>query len=404
MGLYFFKNVGQQLKRNIIGIIEISYNYKEYSFSVSDLLSKYVQLLLEEQTPDYGQVLTVSMMNLCLLNSKLISDVDDAQFLDSFKRIISKEFETNQSKYISAICETANQFGLLLQNVNINHFTLNVNQMLRLYQSDDKNAFASEVKGLALRFSEMLLRIKAQDGQLIFNFAKPLDVDQLEILFDSINQIVIKRKHFNRAHPIPQYRPSNEQIYLNKALNESRAQKPALSLASPSCVETAEQQQSLELAESVPDVSIEKLSEAFEALNVSSSEQALNTASPMTPRFSHILFQGAEVREVNGAKGLFIAYKREDPFVMSKKADAVVEQRFKALAEEPFKVGSKNCNGFKWIAMPNKEPQLIGKITKLPYRLFPVFKDTNGEGETVFLYGEIRHCKNGKKLNRYSYS
>ncbi|MBN9288563.1 MAG: hypothetical protein BGO43_03375 [Gammaproteobacteria bacterium 39-13] len=111
-------------------------------------------------------------------------------------------------------------------------------------------------------------------------------------------------------------------------------------------------------------------------------------------------FQSAKMLELQGAKGIFVAYNPELSFAKPKKLDAMIEQRYTKMFEHPILVGPSNCNGFKWVPH-HMGASLVGKLTCEKYRLFPVIKEINDAGETAFFYGQIQKTKNGKKANRY---
>lgn len=111
-------------------------------------------------------------------------------------------------------------------------------------------------------------------------------------------------------------------------------------------------------------------------------------------------FQSAKMSELQGAKGIFVAYNPAHSFAKPKKLDAMIEQRYTKMFEHPILVGPTNCNGFKWVPH-DMGASLVGKLTCEKYRLFPVIKEINDAGETAFFYGQIQKTKNGKKANRY---
>lgn len=128
---------------------------------------------------------------------------------------------------------------------------------------------------------------------------------------------------------------------------------------------------------------------------------SLLNARPQLGTFCSPEFKTAKICMLNGAPGLFVAYHPSVSFMQPKKLDKKVEQRFTKMFDVPCLANTKNNNGFKWISNDNG-PCLVGKLTRLSFRLFPIFKEINEAGETAFLYGEIRNTKNGKKANRYS--
>ncbi|MCS5711554.1 hypothetical protein [Candidatus Berkiella aquae] len=108
----------------------------------------------------------------------------------------------------------------------------------------------------------------------------------------------------------------------------------------------------------------------------------------------------AVCRLLNGARNIFICFNPTYHFIKPKKLDSTVEERFIKLLNDPQLAVSINDNGFKWIANEN-DPILVGKITTLPFRLFPSHKLINASGEMAFFYNEIRHTKSGKKSECY---
>ncbi|MBN9288564.1 MAG: hypothetical protein BGO43_03370 [Gammaproteobacteria bacterium 39-13] len=125
----------------------------------------------------------------------------------------------------------------------------------------------------------------------------------------------------------------------------------------------------------------------------------LETNSPTAP-FKKQEFEHATICELQGAKGIFVAYNPQSTFVQPKKLDKKIETRYRNMFRYPHLASSTNCNGFKWISN-NMGACLIGKLTRESYRLFPLEIEINDVGETAFFYGEIRNSKKGKKANRY---
>lgn len=127
--------------------------------------------------------------------------------------------------------------------------------------------------------------------------------------------------------------------------------------------------------------------------------QAILETKPSAP-FKRKEFQTATICELQGAKGIFVAYNPQRSFIQPKKLDKKIETRYRNMFTYPHLASPTNCNGFKWISN-NMGACLIGKLTRESYRLFPLGMEINDVGETAFFYGEIRNAKKGKKANRY---
>ncbi|HRE32275.1 MAG TPA: hypothetical protein PLD88_09910, partial [Candidatus Berkiella sp.] len=132
------------------------------------------------------------------------------------------------------------------------------------------------------------------------------------------------------------------------------------------------------------------------------SSAKLLVAVPVLPRspFALPVFTNALFRFLNGARNIFICFSPTYDFIKPKKLDSTIEERFIKLLDAPQKALSVNDNGFKWIASEGN-PVLVGKLTTLPFRLFPSHKEINASGEMAFFYNEIRHTKSGKKSECY---
>ncbi|MBN9288587.1 MAG: hypothetical protein J0H47_11745 [Gammaproteobacteria bacterium] len=130
------------------------------------------------------------------------------------------------------------------------------------------------------------------------------------------------------------------------------------------------------------------------------NDMQLSEQTVSAPLFKAPEFRNTIMHELNGAKGIFIAYNPATTLIQPKKLDQKIEKRYTAMLNDPSKASATNCNGFKWVSN-DSGPCLVGKLSRESYRLFPSFKEINSEGQTAFLYGEIKNPKKGKKANRY---
>lgn len=185
---------------------------------------------------------------------------------------------------------------------------------------------------------------------------------------------------------------------LNIELSPKAKEDTAISIAATSTIALGEVQQPI--ATSTPTIPSFELPVPVKAIAPAIAKE--NTTE--NHGFHAEDFVDAVFTPLNGSKGIFVAFNPNESLLSAKQSKKIpdnIDSRFCELLSVPNKAGPKNQNGFKWIVQGNTTT-LVGKITRLPFRLFPIAKEVNEQGETAFLYGEIRNTKRGKRANQYS--
>lgn len=98
--------------------------------------------------------------------------------------------------------------------------------------------------------------------------------------------------------------------------------------------------------------------------------------------------------------GIYIGFTPQFKLTNSQDENACKKFR-ESICNHPTRVGAKNQAGFKFVRSHKYVAKLIGKIPNKPYRLLPIAKDKNTDGETFYVFGNIRNTKKGKKRNHY---